>query len=118
MNQSATEQIDFKLDPDNLYREESYTDLKAGAIRRLIPVKLDGSPDGSRSEIYVGTSQLLTPEGPLPVQAHLPANNFREALESFPAAMQQATQEMIGQLEELQKKYQEKDESRIITPGR
>lgn len=118
MNPSATDPIDFNLDPDNLYREESYTDLKAGAVRRLIPVKLDGSPDDARAEIYVGTSQLLTPEGPLPVQAHLPANNFSEALQSFPAAMRQATEEMIGQLEELQKKYQEKDDSRIIVPGR
>jgi hypothetical protein len=60
----------------------------------------------------------LTPEGPLPIQARLAANNFKEALAVFPEAMQQATAEMIAQLEELQKKYQEKDDSRIIVPGR
>jgi hypothetical protein len=42
MNQNPADQIDFNLDTQNLYREESYTDLKAGAIRRLIPVKADG----------------------------------------------------------------------------
>ena len=118
MEPNSTDQIDFNLDSGNLYREESYTDLKAGAIRRLIPVQSDGSPDTSRTEIFVGTTQLLTPEGPLPVQARLLANNFQEALTAYPVAMHQATQEMIAQLEELQKKYQEKEDSRIIVPGR
>ena len=118
IDQNPTDQIDFELDTQNLYREESYTDLKAGAIRRLRPVQADGSPDASRTDIFVGTTQLLTPEGPLPVQARLVANNFQEALAAYPAAMQQATMEMIAQLEELQKKYQEKDDSRIIVPGR
>jgi len=118
MDQTPTDQIDFELDAQNLYREESYTDLKAGAIRRLMPVLADGSPDGSRTEIFVGTTQLLTPEGPLPVQARLMANSFQEALAAYPAAMRQATLDMIAQLEEMQKKYQDKDDSRIIVPGR
>jgi hypothetical protein len=118
MDQNPADQIDFNLDTQNLYCEESYTDLKAGAIRRLIPVHSDGSPDGSRTDIFVGTTQLMTPEGPLPVQAQLMANNFQEALAAYPAAMRQATHEMIAQLEALQKKYQEKDDSRIIVPGR
>ena len=116
-NQNSTDQIDFNLDTENLYREESYTDLKAGAIRRLVPVNPDGTNDGGRTEIFVGTTQLMTPEGPLPVQARLMANNFQEALQAFPAAMRQATSEMIAQLEELQKKMQQKDDSRIIVPG-
>ena len=115
MNQ--TDQLDFNLDPQNLYREESYTDLKAGAIRRLVPVKTDGTDDKARTAIFVGTTQLLTPEGPLPVQARLMVNTFQEALEAFPAAMRDATREMIAQLEEMQKKMQAKDDSRIIVPG-
>lgn len=118
MDQNPTDQIDFDLDAQDLYREESYTDLKAGAIRRLVPVRPDGSPDTSRTEIFVGTTQLLTPEGPLPVQARLMANNFKEALAAYPAAMREATREMITQLQELQKKYQEQEDSRIIVPGR
>lgn len=118
MNQQATDQIDFRLDASQLYREESYTDLKAGAIRRLLPVQPDGSPDETRTEIFVGTTQLLTPEGPLPIQARLAANNFQEALAAYPEAMRRATEEMIAQLEEMQKNYQEKDDSRIIVPGR
>jgi len=34
------EMIDFTLDKGNLYREESLTDLRAGAIRVLIPVRI------------------------------------------------------------------------------
>jgi hypothetical protein len=117
MDQNLTDKIDFNLDAQNLYREESYTDLKAGAIRRLVPMKTDGSVDGARTEIFVGTTQLMTPEGPLPVQARLMVNNLHEALEAFPEAMRQATREMLVQLEEMQKKYQEKDDSRIIVPG-
>ncbi|MCB2170622.1 MAG: cytoplasmic protein [Deltaproteobacteria bacterium] len=117
MNQNPADQIDFNLDTQNLYREESYTDLKAGAIRRLIPVKADGENDKARTEIFVGTTQLLTPEGPLPVQARLMVNNLQEALEAFPDAMRNATHDMIAQLEEMQKKYQEKEDSRIIVPG-
>ena len=117
MNQNQTDQINFNLDPQNLYREESYTDLKAGAIRRLVPVKTDGTEDQARTAIFVGTTQLLTPEGPLPVQARLMANTFQEALDAYPAAMREATREMMAQLEEMQKKYQEKEDSRIIVPG-
>ena len=117
MNQNPADQIDFNLDTQNLYREESYTDLKAGAIRRLVPVKADGETDKARTEIFVGTTQLLTPEGPLPVQARLMVNNLQEALEAFPDAMRNATHEMIAQLEEMQKEYQEKKDSRIIVPG-
>jgi hypothetical protein len=118
MDQNPTDQLDFELDTQNLYREESFTDLKAGAIRRLMPVGPDGSPDASRTDIFVGTTQLLTPEGPLPVQARLMANSFQEALAAYPAAMRQATIEMIAQLEEMQKNYQDRDDSRIIVPGR
>ncbi|MGD8267225.1 MAG: cytoplasmic protein [Desulfobacterales bacterium] len=110
-------QLDFTLEHDNLYREQSYTDLKAGSIRRLLPVKPDGSPDESRSEIFVGTTQLMTNEGPLPVQARLMANSFKEALAVFPETMRKATMEMIAQFEQLQQKMKAEADSRIIVPG-
>ena len=33
--------IEFTVDTENLYREESFTDLKVGSIRRLVPVTPD-----------------------------------------------------------------------------
>jgi len=115
-----TQQIDFTVDKDNLYREESITDLKVASLRRLVPIHSDGSDDPSRSPIFVGHTQIMTPEGPLPLQGRLEANNLSEAFEAFPDAMQQALSEMVQQIQEMQRKEQEKkmDDSRIIVPGR
>lgn len=113
----SIENLDFTLDHQNLYLETSYTDLKAGSIRRLSPVKSDGRPDESRTDIYVGTTQLMTNEGPLPVQARLMANSFQEALKVFPETMHAATKEMIAQFEQLQQKMKAEADSRIIVPG-
>src|SRR5699024_2962661 len=45
---------EIKLDADNMYREETFSDLKVGSVRRLIPVTADGSDDSSRSVRYEG----------------------------------------------------------------
>jgi len=34
---------EFSIDRSNLYIEESFTDLKVGTIKRLKPVRADGS---------------------------------------------------------------------------
>jgi hypothetical protein len=112
--------VDFSIDPDALYREESYTDLQAGSVRRLVPVQADGSLDPGRTPMFIGTAQVLTPEGPLPIQAVLAANNLKEALAVFPGAMQNALEQMIEELEKIQ---QERPEAaggspRIAIPGR
>ena len=60
-------EIDLKLDGNNLYREESFTDLKVGAIRKLTPVTIDGSLDESRDPIFMAHTQLMSPDGPIPV---------------------------------------------------
>jgi uncharacterized protein YyaL (SSP411 family) len=113
-----SQDIDFTVDQGNLFREEAITDLKVASIRQLIPIKPDGSDDPSRSPLFMGHSQIMTPEGPLPLQARLTANNLAEAYAVFPEAMQQALSEMIKQLEEMyrQENGKKKDESRIIVP--
>ena len=52
--------IDFTVNRNNLYREESFTDVRVAAIRRLTPVNPDGSEDDSRDPIFMGQSQLET----------------------------------------------------------
>ena len=61
---------DLKVDRQNLYKEESFTDLKVCTIRRLSPVKPDGSQDKTRKTIFVGTTNLITPQGSLPFYDH------------------------------------------------
>lgn len=121
MNNFANQKdIDFNIDRNNLYREESLTDLKVASIRKLIPVRADGSDDTTRSPIFYGNTQLMTPEGPLPIQAQLMANNLSEAFDEFPGAMQAALSEMIEQLQKLHREQQRRknESSRIIIPGR
>jgi hypothetical protein len=115
-----SQSIDFTVDQENLYREESISDLKVASIRQMVPIKPDGSDDASRSPIFMGHTQIMTPEGPLPLQARLAANNMSEAFEVFPDAMQKALSEMVQQIQEMQRREQEKkmDDSRIIVPGR
>jgi len=115
-----SQDIDFTVDQGNLYREEAITDLKVASIRRLVPIKADGTDDTARSPIFMGHAQVMTPEGPLPLQGRLAANNLAEAFEVFPNAMQQALSEMVRQLQEMyrQEKEKKRDDSRIIVPGR
>jgi hypothetical protein len=117
-DQQSDGKIDLTLDPSNLYRDESYTDMKSGAIRVLTPVKADLSRDETRTQIYIGSTQLLTPQGPLPVQSRLAANSFKEALEVFTYTMTGAVGQVLEELEKLEKEMQKKDDSRIIVPGR
>lgn len=118
---SGQQDIDFTVDTNNLYREESITDLKVASIRQMVPIHADGSADDSRTPIFVGHTQLMTPEGPLPVQSKLEANNLDEAFKAFPGAMQKALAEMVERLKEMQQQQaqaQRQDDSRIILPGR
>lgn len=117
---SQQEQIDFKVDTGNLYREDAITDLKVASIRRMIPVTVDGRDDSTRSPVFFGHTQILTPQGPLPLQARLAANNLSEAIDAFPAAMEQEMTQMVQQIRKMQQEEQKKqrDDSRIIVPGR
>ncbi|MCC7299656.1 MAG: cytoplasmic protein [Verrucomicrobia bacterium] len=104
---------DVKMDMANLYREEAYTDLKTGGIRKLVPVKLDGSEDASREPIFSGHTQLMGPHGPLPLQGGIDAKTLEEAVLKFPQAMEDAMTRMI---EEAQQ-YQREQANKIITPA-
>ena len=113
--------VDFKVDRSNLYREESFTDLKVGSIRRLTPVKPDGSEDKSRKTIFVGQTNIVTPQGPLPIQGVIQAKELQQAIKRFPEAMEAAMDRLIEEAKKYQEEKQsqiEKPESRIIVPGR
>ena len=114
MADEKTETIDFLMDRTNLYREESFTDLRIASIRRLTPVKPDGSEDKTRKTLFVGHTNLITPNGPLPIQNVIQAKELQQAIKKFPEAMQAAMERLV----EEAKKHKQKEESRIIVPGR
>lgn len=104
--------VEFKLDRSNLYLEESFTDLKIGTIKRLKPVKVDGSEDKSRKTVFVGHTTVMTPNGPLPIQNVIEAKELAQAIKKFPEALQESMDRLIEEV----KKYQEQQESQIQTP--
>ncbi|MFW6080765.1 MAG: cytoplasmic protein [Desulfosalsimonas sp.] len=121
-NGAEGQNIDFTVNKDNLYREESVTDLKVASIRKMVPIKPDGSNDPERSEVFFGSTQLMTPEGPLPIQSQLSATNLEEAMNEFPSAMQKALEQTIDRLKQMQQQQgkgqgqQQGAGSRIYTP--
>lgn len=112
--------IDFTVDRNNLYREEGITDHKVASIRRLVPIKADGSDDPDRDAVFYASTQLMTPEGPLPLQAALEAKTYEEAINEFPAAMKKALEKTLEQLQkhQQQQQQQQQEKSRIYVPGR
>ena len=112
-NEQSPETVDFSVDRQNLYLEESFTDLKVATIRRLTPVKTDGSVDRTRKTLFIGETNILTPSGPLPLQAMIQAKQLQQAVKNFPEAIQAA----VDKLAEEVKKMKEKKSSPIIAPG-
>ncbi len=110
MNQQGLDQI--QIDTDNLYREESFTDLKVASIRRLVPIKIDGSDDDSRPAIYSGSAHIMSQMGPVPVNAQIEASSLQEALEKFPDAIKEGIDRMIEEAKEMQRQ----ESSRIVVP--
>ena len=104
---------DLAVDANNLYREESYTDLKVATIRCLFPIKADGSPDPSRPTLYSAQTTLMSQAGPVPVQAPLEAASLDEAIDKFPEAINQAVERLVEEARELQRQ----EASRIVVPG-
>ena len=104
--------IEFTIDRSNLYLEESFTDLKAGTVKRLKPVRPDGSQDKTRKTVFVGHASILTPNGPLPIQNVITAKELQQAIKKFPEAMQAAMEQLMEEV----KKYQEQEQSQIQKP--
>jgi len=117
----ANNQIDFTVDKKNLYREENILDMKTASIRCLTPIKPDGTEDDSREKIFVGHTQLMSPQGAIPLSAPLDASTLEEAMDHFPEAMEQAMAEMIEEVKKMQREQElsiQRGDSRIIVPGR
>lgn len=105
---------ELKMDPASLYREEVFTDRKVGTIRRLTPVKTDGSMDASRKMLYQGQTQLLTPVGTLPLAFEIEAGTLAEAVEKFAASAKVAVERAVRELQELRRETA----SSIVIPER
>jgi len=104
---------ELKVDTANLYREEMFTDLHVATLRRLVPVKLDGTDDPSRPILFSAQTTLMTQAGPVPVSAAIEATTLEEATKKFPEAIQAAVERLVDEARELQRR----EMSRIVVPG-
>ena len=115
-NETGTEidnEIENAMDPNGLFREENYTDQKLGAIRKLIPVKADGSDDPDREVNFFGSAQVMTPMGAIPLNFALDGSTVGEAAEDFAAKSAIAVEEAAKELERMRREQA----SQIVVPG-
>jgi hypothetical protein len=103
---------DVKLDPAGLYQEEIFTDRRAGTIRRLTPVTVNGAVDTTRPVLFSGQTQLLTPAGVLPLVFEIDAKTLDEALNKFPEGVKSALEQAIDEAREMRREAA----SRIVVP--
>ncbi len=103
---------EVQLDLQALYREDVFTDRRAGSIRRLTPVTADGSVDPTRPVLFSGQTQLLTPAGVLPLGFEIEAATLEEALKKFPDGVRVALEQAIDEARELRREAA----SRIVVP--
>lgn len=104
---------EIKLDIENLYREEMFTDHKVGTLRRMTPVTAEGETDASRDVLYVGQAQMMTPAGALPLNFEINASSLTDALEKFSTEAQACLERTLEELREMQRQQA----SSIVVPG-
>ena len=104
---------EITVDVENLHREEVFSDLQAASVRRLTPVKTDGSTDTRRGVIYIGETNLMTQMGPLPVQFPIEAKSLEDAFSQFAEGVKGA----VERLNERAKEMVREENSRIVVPG-
>jgi len=104
---------EIKMDASSLYREEVFTDNTVGTLRRLTPVTASGELDPSRTEQYIGSTQVMTNAGPLPLSFEIKATTLAEAADEFGAAAREAFERTMEELREMQRQQA----SSIVVPG-
>ena len=104
---------EIKMDASALYREEVFTDNAVGTLRRLTPVTPGGDPDSTRSQQFIGSTQVLTNAGPLPLSFEIEAESLAAAAEGFGDAAREAFEKTMAELKEMQRQQA----SSIVVPG-
>ena len=110
---SNSERNQIQMNAAGMYREESFTDNAVGTLRRLSPVKASGEPDNTRLTQYIGSTQVMTQAGPLPLSFEIKANSLTEAIAAFGEGAKAAFEQTMQELKELQRQQA----SSIVVPG-
>lgn len=100
------------MDSNALWREETFTDRQVGTLRRLTPVRPDGSADLGRKVAFVGEAALMTPAGQLPLTFDIAAEDLAQAVAAYGSAVEKAYLEAIEELQRLRREAS----SQIVIP--
>jgi hypothetical protein len=100
------------MDADGMCREEVFTDNRIGTIRKLTPVTASGDDDSQREVQFIGSTQIMTPGGALPLNFEIPATTLADAIEGFGEAAKQAVEQTMEELREMQRQQA----SSIVVP--
>ena len=111
--QEAPQAPEIEMDAQSICREELFTDNRIGSIRKLTPVTASGDDDSSRETQFLGSTQIMTPGGALPLNFEIPADTLDQAVSGFGAAAQQAVEKTMEELREMQRQQA----SSIVVPG-
>ncbi|MEM9177798.1 MAG: hypothetical protein AAGC67_21535 [Myxococcota bacterium] len=113
MSEETNPLAEISVDTENLYREETFSDLKVASIRRLTPVTAEGLDDPSRPTLFIGETTLMSARGPLPINCPIEADSLTAAFAAFPQAVQDAVERLMEEARELQRQ----EANRIVVPG-
>ncbi len=103
---------EIEMDASNLYREEVFTDNAVGTLRQLSPVTPNGEPDATRSLQFLGSTQVMTTAGPMPLSFEIEADSLAEAAAGFGTEAKAAFERTMEELKEMQRQQS----SSIVVP--
>lgn len=103
---------DPQMDTEGLYQEDSFTDRKVGVIRRLSPVRADGSADPARPVLFIGQAEIMTNMGPVPINFEIEAQTLADAVIGFAPAAQVAIERTVQQIQEMRRQQA----SQLVVP--
>jgi hypothetical protein len=92
-----------EMNANDLWLEEVYTDRRVGTIRKMTPVKGDGTRDPQREIAWLGETQVLSAVGALPITFPLEAKTLEEAAQKFGAAAKAAIERTVRELQDLRR---------------
>ena len=101
-----------QMDADALYQEEMFTDRRVGAMRRLTPVKRDGSRDAARPVLFIGQAEIMTNMGPVPISFEIPGDTLEQAVAGFGPAAAAAIERTVQQIQEMRRQQA----SQLVVP--
>jgi hypothetical protein len=110
---SDSKHNEIRMNAGGMYREETFTDNAVGTLRRLTPVTSGGETDNTRATQYIGSTQVMTQAGPLPLSFAIEADSLTEAIAAFGESAMAAFAKTMEELREMQRQQA----SSIVVPG-